>query len=202
VAKDKRKIIPMLEEASTHLPRGARALVQIAEASPEDRRPLLDRVESHELELEREFFEFLRTVSGTFITPFDRQDLVTVAKEMDDILGGVHEAADLLVRLQVGELPPAVRRLVTDVAALIEKVAPCVSLLKKPDKLSALWKEAVGVSNAALADYNQALAEIFDMDEDVRLLIKHKLVADRVIDIHAAVHRYLAACGVTSIKET
>lgn len=202
MAKDKRKIIPMLEEASEHLPRAARTLAAIAEASPDDRRKLLDKLETHEVELEREFFEFLRTVSGTFITPFDRQDLVTVAKEMDDILGSVHQSADLTVRLQVGELPPAVRRLVADVAALIEKVAPCVSLLKKPDKLSALWKDAVEVSNAALADYNQALAEIFDMDEDLRLLIKHKLVADRLLDVHAAVHRYLVACGVTSIKET
>lgn len=202
MAKDKRKIIPMLEEASEHLPRAARTLAAIAEASPDDRRKLLDKLETHEVELEREFFEFLRTVSGTFITPFDRQDLVTVAKEMDDILGSVHQSADLTVRLQVGELPPAVRRLVADVAALIEQVAPCVSLLKKPDKLSALWKDAVEVSNAALADYNQALAEIFDMDEDLRLLIKHKLVADRLLDVHAAVHRYLVACGVTSIKET
>lgn len=202
MAKDKRKIIPMLEEASEHLPRAARTLAAIAEASPDDRRKLLDKLETHEVELEREFFEFLRTVSGTFITPFDRQDLVTVAKEMDDILGSVHQSADLTVRLQVGELPPAVRRLVADVAALIEKVAPCVSLLKKPDKLSALWKDAVEVSNAALADYNQALAEIFDMDEDLRLLIKHKLVADRLLEVHAAVHRYLVACGVTSIKET
>ncbi len=202
VARDRSKIIPMLEEASSHLPRAARTMVGIAEAPPEDRRSHLSEVEQREVELEQAFFDFLRRVSRTFITPFDREDLVALAKEMDDVLAGVHQTADLIVRLEVGQLPPAVVRLIEDVATMVELIAECVSLLKRPDRLSALWRDAAAVSNRSVASYNQSLAEIFAMDDDPRLLLKHKLVADQVFQVHYAVHRYLTACGVTAIKET
>ncbi len=202
MARDRTKIIPMLEEASSHLPRAARTMLEIAEARPEERRAHLVEIEAREVELEQAFFEFLRKVSRTFITPFDRQDLVALAKELDDILAGVHQTADLIVRLDVGSLPPAVVRLVEDVTTLVELVAGCVALLKKAERLSALWQDAATVSNRAIANYNQSLAEIFAMDDDPRLLIKHKLIADQTFAVFHAVHRYLTICGVTAIKET
>lgn len=201
-ARDQRKIVPMLEEAASHLRPSARTLVDIAAAAPGDRQVHLSEIEAREVELEQAFFDFVRKVSGTFITPFDRQDLVAVAKELDDVLAGVHQTADLIVRLRVGELPPAVLLLVRDVAALVELVGGCVALLKKPDRLSALWQEAARVSNRVISDYNQALAEIFDMDDDPRLLSKHKLVADQNFQVFLAVQRFLTVCGITAIKET
>ncbi len=201
-ARDRSRIMPMLEEASDHLPPAALTLVAIAEARPEDRRDHLGEIEQREVELEQAFFEFLRKVSRTFITPFDREDLVALAKELDDILAGVAQSGDLIVRLQVGTLPPAVLRLVRDVATMVEMVERCVSLLKRPDQLSVLWRDVVAVSNRATVAYNQSLAEIFDMDDDPRVLVKHKLVADQVFAVHGAVHRYLTACGETAIKET
>lgn len=201
-ARDQRKIVPMLEDASGHLRPAARTLLAIAAATPPERRAHLAEIEAREVELEQAFFEFLRKVSGTFITPFDRQDLVALAKELDDVLAGVHQAADLMVRLGVGELPPAVVGLVRNVAALVELVSGCVALLKKPDRLSALWEEAARISNRVVVGYNQALAEIFDMDDDARLLVKHKLVADQCFEVFLAVQRYLTVCGITAIKET
>ncbi len=200
--KDRAKIIPMLEEASSHLPRAARTMVDIAEARPHERRAHLVEIEAREVELEQAFFDFLRKVSRTFITPFDREDLVVLAKEMDDVLAGVHQTADLIVRLDVGTLPPTVVRLIEDVATLVEMIAGCVALLKKPEGLSALWRDAAAVSNSAIANYNQSLAEIFEMDDDPRLLIKHKLIADQTFAVSNAVHRYLTICAVTAIKET
>lgn len=200
--RDQRGIIPLMESASSHLKPSASTLVVIARAAPEDRRAHLAEIEAREVELEQAFFDFLRRVSTTFITPFDRQDLVMVAKELDDILAGVHQTADLIVRLDVGELPPAVVRLVVQVAGLVELAAGCVGLLKKPDRLSVLWQDAARASNYAVASYNQSLAEIFDMDDDPRLLAKHKLVADQTFEVFGAVHRYLTACGVTAIKES
>lgn len=202
MARPNKKIMAMLEEASGHLPNAARTLEAIAGAPPAERPDHLARIEAREVELEAAFFEFLRRVSGTFITPFDRQDLVALAKELDDVLGGVHQTADLMVRLQVGQLPPAVQTLVADIAKMVELADQCVPLLKKPDKLSAVWQDVAAVSNRAIGNYNRALAEIFDMDDDVRLLMKHKLVADQAFQIHDAVQRYVTACGITAIKET
>lgn len=202
VSRDRGRIMPMLEDASSQLPRAAQTLAAIAHAGPDQRRAHLVEIEAREVELEQAFFEFLRKVGRTFITPFDRDDLVALAKEMDDVLAGVHQTADLIVRLQVGPLPPTVVRLVSDVATLVEMVAGCVELLKKPDRLSALWQDAATVSNAAMADYNQSLAEIFQMDEDPRLLIKHKLIADQAFEVYKSVQRYLTVCGITAIKET
>lgn len=202
MARPNKNIMAMLEQASGHLPNAARTLEEIADAPPEERPDHLAHLEAREVELEAAFFEFLRRVSGTFITPFDRQDLVALAKELDDVLGGVHQTADLMVRLQVGELPAAVKDLVADVAKMVVVAGQCVLLLKKPDKLSAVWQEVATVSNRAISDYNRALAEIFDMDEDPRLLVKHKLVADQTFQVQAAVQRYVTACGITAIKET
>lgn len=199
---EKPKIMKLLEDASGHLPPASHALVAIAKADPDNRRKLLKQIEAREVELEQAFFDFLQRVSGTFITPFDRQDLVALAKEMDDVLAGVHQCADLIVQLQVGPLPGEVLLLIDDVAELVEMVDGCIALLKKPDKLSALWQKASKLSTSAVVHYNSALAEIFATDDDPRLLIKHKLVADQTFEIYNAVHRYLTACGITAIKET
>ena len=55
----------------------------------------------------RQIFEAL---NPTFITPFDREDIRSIASDLDDILDHLEGVAKYLVLFELGEAPEALRR--------------------------------------------------------------------------------------------
>jgi predicted phosphate transport protein (TIGR00153 family) len=61
------------------------------------------RLVEHEHEGDRLTHAILTRLNTTFITPFDREDIYTLAEQLDDVVDAVKEAADMLVLHKVEE---------------------------------------------------------------------------------------------------
>jgi predicted phosphate transport protein (TIGR00153 family) len=67
----------------------------------------------------------------SFITPFDREDIYSLTKSMDDVLDLIDHVADLLLLYQIDKLEEDVALLLSVVGRAIAEIHESVSMLRK-----------------------------------------------------------------------
>ena len=118
-----------------------------------------------------DIFDRLRS---TFITPFDPEDIQSLATSLDDVLDCIDDVTFRIVAYRLKPIPPAVLQ-------LAEKVASCCVLLA--DALAALHgkKPVIGIcieinrlENEADKLERNLLADLFRNEKDAIALIRQK----------------------------
>jgi predicted phosphate transport protein (TIGR00153 family) len=113
----------LLEKATRNLVLGAKVFSEVAHAtSLEDRKVKGVHLKALEREgdgITRQIFEALNT---TFITPFDREDIRSLASDLDDILDHLESVAKYLVLFELAEAPEPLRRFAEILTAMAEEI--------------------------------------------------------------------------------
>ena len=133
--------------------------------------------------------EILDRLNKTFITPFDREDIHALAKELDDIIDMLYTIVN---RLRVYRINGVNKNLV-EFAVVIDDSARAVSCavrgLRNPKDSKAVAEACVEVNrleNVGDAMRDVMLADLFDTMKDPISLIKWKEIyqdAETVLDI-------------------
>jgi predicted phosphate transport protein (TIGR00153 family) len=119
--------------------------------------------------------EIMSRSHRSFVTPFDREDIVDLAHSLDDVTDFIHSAADAMLLYKVerpGERAKELADIIVQAAEEVEKVLP---QLKKRIVLSSVLKGCVEINRLEnLADrvYRSAIAELFDDSTDMAHIIK------------------------------
>lgn len=113
-------------------------------------------------------------LNSSFITPFDREDIHTLASSLDDVLDYINAAADRLVTFKIKEPPAAAVELATIILRQAEELAKAVALIEKGDVLIEYCVEVNRLENAADAISRAAIGLLFETETDPIQLIKHK----------------------------
>jgi hypothetical protein len=131
----------------------------------------------------------IEQLNKTFITPFDREDIHTLAKELDDVIDMIHTIVN---RLMVYKLMGVNKNLV-EFANVIEdsarSVACAVKGLRNLKHLKSILDACVEVNrleNVGDSMRDKVLVELFDTEKDPIVVIKWKEVyedAETVLDI-------------------
>jgi predicted phosphate transport protein (TIGR00153 family) len=114
-------------------------------------------------------------VHRTFVTPFDREDIVQLAHSLDDVVDFIHAAADAMLLYKVdrpGERAKELADIIVQAAEEVEKVLP---QMKKRIVLSSVLKRCVEINrleNVADRIYRSAIAELFSDAADMADVIK------------------------------
>ena len=90
------------DESSEAICEGARILKEfvINDGDPKDRRRELNQVESRGDEV---FSDIMKRLNKSFITPFDREDIYVLARELNGILDRIHGTMEKMVLYKTGE---------------------------------------------------------------------------------------------------
>ena len=75
-----------------------------------DREGIAERMRDAEHAADETTHEIVRRVNTTFVTPFDREDIYTLASGLDDVMDFMEEAVDLVLLYEVEELPKELGR--------------------------------------------------------------------------------------------
>jgi predicted phosphate transport protein (TIGR00153 family) len=119
--------------------------------------------------------EIMSRLNRTFVTPFDREDIVQLAHVLDDVTDFIHSAADAMLLYKVerpGQRAEELADIIVEATEEIEKVLP---QLRKRIILSSVLKRCVEINRLEnLADrvYRSAIAELFDDSTDMADIIK------------------------------
>ena len=155
----------LLEKATQNLLLGAKVFLEIAHAtSLEDRKVKGVQLKALEREgdgITRQIFEALNT---TFITPFDREDIRSLASDLDDILDHLESIAKYLVLFELAEAPEPLRRFAEILSAMaveIDKLRVLIWDMGNLDKIQESMVRISELENQGDSLYFTVISDLF-----------------------------------------
>jgi uncharacterized protein len=118
-----------------------------------------------------DIFDRLRS---TFITPFDPEDIQSLATSLDDVLDGIDDVTFRIVAYRLKPIPPAVLVLAEKVSSCCYYLAEALVALHHKKPVIALCIEINRLENEADKLERNLLAELFRNEKDPIALIRQK----------------------------
>lgn len=165
--------------SARHLVDAAGELTALLGASADERDVILKRVHEIEASSSESTHEIVGKVNGSFVTPFDRSDMHGLAVALDDCVGLIEAAVDLIVLYRVDEVLPRVAKQVEVISRMADITADAMPRLRSMKDLAAYWVEVDRLENRANKAYRRMLAELFNTPgADPITVMKHKDIID------------------------
>ena len=163
----------MFAEASGNLIDAARALVNLF-ADYRDVDAKIEEIRRIEHKGDEMTHSIMRKLNQTFITPFDREDIHTLASSLDDVVDFINAACARILMYRITNPPPEAGALARLILAQSEELQKAVTNLQKSDDVLAHCVEINRLENEADQVSRVAIAHLFDKEKDPITLIKIK----------------------------
>jgi predicted phosphate transport protein (TIGR00153 family) len=121
--------------------------------------------------------ETIKKLNRSFITPFDREDIYSLASSLDNILDLIDACAQHIIMYNVDAPTPAAQELAAIILRACQNVAAAVTALNKNSKIEEISKFCVEVNsleNEGDIVCRQAISLLFQHETDPIKLIKWK----------------------------
>ncbi|WP_156253106.1 DUF47 domain-containing protein [Pseudactinotalea terrae] len=146
-----------------HLVTGADLLAQIVGADPSDRSDLVDRLNDAEHDADEATHQIMRRLNQTFVTPFDRDDIYTLASALDDCMDYMDAGGAMIKLYAIDQLPEGVNDQVTTLQRAAELTADAMPRLRTLEGLEEYWIEINRLENEGDRAYRNLTAELFSL---------------------------------------
>ena len=157
-----------IEEASAILTE------MLLDASSSDLSSFKTRIKDVEHGCDQLTHQITNKLNKSFITPFDREDIYTLAVALDDIVDYIDAGARAIVMYDIREQNVHSRQLARIICDLGVQIKAAVSVLSKPNGINERFKEIHRLENEADDVYFRAIAELFKDANDPIAVIKWK----------------------------
>jgi predicted phosphate transport protein (TIGR00153 family) len=158
----------LLATDARNLVAATRLFLEIAEASDlAQRRVKLVQLKALEHEGDQATRRIFEALNTSFITPFDREDLRSIAIDLDDILDYLEGIGQFLVVFEIHDAPEPLTRFATILLELVQQIGILVDLMWDMGNAERIHAGIVRVSeleNQADALYLSVLAALFRKD--------------------------------------
>jgi predicted phosphate transport protein (TIGR00153 family) len=178
VPKDK-KFFPLFEQATQNLILLAEAVNDVVNAPKDQREAYFRKVEELEAILEEIAHKTHLELSTNFITPFDREDIYSLVKAIDNVADYMHGASSRMRMYQVEKITKSIRKLTEINLEACQLIGVAVRELKDFKNLNAITEACKRISKLeSKADvvFDKAVADIFENETDAKNIIKYKEV--------------------------
>jgi predicted phosphate transport protein (TIGR00153 family) len=167
------KFFRMFEEVSANLNQGARLLHDMLK-NPANLAEQVDKLQEIEHRGDEMTHAIFTKLNQTFITPFDREDIHTLASSLDDVLDFVNSAGTRLKMYKILNPPPPAAELAALIVAQAEELGKGVQILQKDQQVIPCCMEINRLENEADRIGRHAIADLFENEKDPIQLIKLK----------------------------
>lgn len=195
-------IAKLMSDLAAGLPKATSLFAEALAVNAKQRTEVLIAINKVEQEADDRHAAFLTRVEDTFITPFDREDLLSIAELLDDVIDALDHTVDLLVRFELDELPKNFLNCADDLNEMAELVTLAVELIKKPKKFRKHWDEITAIENRLDTRHNEIIADLLSGDYEVFKALKLKAVADTIEHTANMMDEFVRSIARTAIKET
>jgi uncharacterized protein len=155
----------LLERDTAHLVRAAALFSEIARSeSLEDRRAKVTQLKALEHEGDLITKEIFAALNSTFITPLDREDIRSIAVDLDDILDFMEGVAQYLILFEIAESPAPLRKFAQIIAAMVDEIHTATSMIWDLANEKKIHEAVVRISqleNEADALYFSVIGDLF-----------------------------------------
>ena len=177
VPKDK-KFFPLFEQASQNLTLLAETLHEAVNASKSDREESYIKIEELEVIIEDITHKTHLELSKNFITPFDREDIHSLIKAIDNVADYMHSATSKMKLYQVEKITKSIRKLTEINLESCQLIALGIQELKVMNHkgIKETCKKINKLESKADSVFDKAVADIFENEQDAKNIIKYKEV--------------------------
>ena len=173
----------LLRDQADFITKAADALVSYAETlNPDD----AEQVKALEKQADQKRFDLVQALDNTFITPYDREDISTLSKALDDILDYFKTTVKEMEIYQIGH-STELCRFTGELKEASQDISKAVfSMEKKPKQAMQYAVAAKKCENIVESLYRHSVAALLELD-DIKFIIKMREIfrhlsncADRV----------------------
>jgi uncharacterized protein len=143
-----------------------------------------------------------KQVNSSFVTPFDREDIYSLASDLDDVMDHLEAAADLVVLTGLGDLPPEMGQQVEILQRCARTTAEAMPRLRTMKGLDEYWIEVNRLENEADRLYRRLVSRLFSGQFEALEVLKLKEVADELEDAADAFEHVANVVESITVKES
>jgi predicted phosphate transport protein (TIGR00153 family) len=191
----------LFAQQGQHLVEGAGLLAEML-GEGNDRENIAQRMRDAEHQADETTHEIVRRVNSTFVTPFDREDIYSLASQLDDVMDFMEEAVDLVLLYEVEHLPSELANQVEVIQRCAELTAESMPRLQTMKDLEEYWIEINRLENAGDKSYRRILAKLFSGKYEALEVLKLKDVVD---SLEAAIDAFETVANIVeqiAVKES
>jgi uncharacterized protein len=191
----------LFTEAARHLVDGAALLAEML-GEGNDREGIAQRMRDAEHAADETTHAIIRRVNTTFVTPFDREDIYSLASGLDDVMDFMEEAVDLTLLYEVVKLPSELANQVEVIQRCAELTAESMPRLRTMQDLEEYWIEINRLENLGDKSYRRILAKLFSGKYEALEVLKLKDVVDSLEDAIDAFETVANIVEQIAVKES
>jgi len=176
------KFFELFEESARNAVKTAQRLKQLVDTW-QNVAIMTSEITELEHEGDRITHQIMKELNRTFVTPFDREDIASLAHSLDDVTDFIHAAADAMFIYKIDQPTQRAKELaetIVQAAAEIEKALP---QLRHRAQLKQVLERCVEINrleNVADKIFRSAMAELFDDSKDIAHVIKWREIYEHM----------------------
>ncbi|RFZ95730.1 DUF47 domain-containing protein [Mucilaginibacter conchicola] len=178
VPKDKKTFFPLFEQAASNVVAMSTVLVEAVNSNnPATREELFRQIDKLENKGDELTHQVYLELGKNFITPFDREDIHTLATAIDDIADYIHGAANRMNLYKIDDYNEHIKKLSELILQAANDLEKAVRELKDLRNVRAIADSCIrinSVENQADYVFDRAVADLFLYETDAIRLIKYK----------------------------
>lgn len=197
------EIFALLATSAEQAEAAAGLLAELLGAAPgEDQREVARRLGAVEHRGDAATHALVRQVTTSFVTPFDREDVLALGAAVEACTDAVEDAGAAIVVSGVGELPPRASDVVALVQRQAEVVVTAVARLHAVRDLADHWVEVNRLQNEAQHLGRALLEQLFATERDAVQLLRVKHVLDALQVCARAFEHVAHVVEAIAVKES
>jgi uncharacterized protein len=191
----------LFTESAKHLEAGAALLAEML-GEGADLADVAERMRDAEHRADETTHALFQRANTTFVTPFDREDVLRLATALDDVMDLMDEAVDLVQLYAVEVLPSELWGQVEVLQRCAELTSAAMPGLSSPAGLEEFWIEINRLENTGDRNHRRILARLFSGEFKTLEVLKLK---DIVESLESAIDAFEKAANIVeqiAIKES
>jgi len=147
--------------------------------------------------------EIIDHLNHTFVTPIDREDILSLAHAIDDVIDRLHSVCERLILYRISHVMPAVSEISS---IIVEGTGELVHLVRSlrnmshSKEIADRIRRVHALENKADSIYHAGLAQIFENPTDAVELVKWKEMLEKVEDATDRIELVAKVIGSTVMK--
>jgi predicted phosphate transport protein (TIGR00153 family) len=180
-APKEREFFNLFEEAGNNCVLAASLLERMLDEWPEHGELLRDVVVC-EQEGDRITHDIIQRLNQTFVTPFDREDIIALASGLDDIVDFIEEVADFLTLYRIEAPMEQAQKMARVLHEATRAIAAAIPRLRTQKDIHHYTVEVNRLENDGDRMLREALASLFEQGIDPMMVIRWKDIYERLED--------------------
>lgn len=178
----------LFEESARHAVTAAELLKQFIDQIP-DAPHLAKEIGAIESEADRVTHDLIQHVGATFVTPIEREDILELASNLDDVVDLIEEAADLVLLYKVEAPMDEASGLCEILISATKALADAMPRLRTFGDVRHYTVEVNRLENEGDRLSRQAIASLFEGGIDPMIVIRWKDIFERLEEAIDATER-------------